>query len=261
MDYEQILVERRGRIAIVTLNRPERLNALTWQLVDELYHALDAFNDDPQIRAIVLTGAGRAFCAGLDVQAWENPEPKTTEGAEPMNYRSQLRWLDRMRTSKPVIVAVNGLAVGGGITMILSCDIRIASDRAQFQERHVAVGLMPDMGSSRLLVQTVGLSHAMQLILTARRIDAREAERIGLVTQVVPHDELLGAAVAIAEEIAAHPTSSLLASKQLVWDNLCEADGAAVVYRETEAEERLMRGPDFAEATRAFLEKRPPRFG
>jgi len=260
MVYDQILTERRGRVGIVRLNRPQRLNALTMQLVTELYDAFDAFNRDEGVGVIVLTGEGRAFCAGLDVQDWKNPEPAQEAGQEPMNYRSQLRWLEIMRNSKPVVVAVNGLAVGGGVTMILSCDIRIASDRAQFQDPHVRVGLMPDMGSSRLLVQTVGLSHAVRLILTARRIDAQEAERIGLVTQVVPHAELLDAAMVLAEEIAAHPTSSLLASKKLVWDNMCESDGASVVYRETEVEERLMRGPDFKEATLAFLEKRPPRF-
>ena len=260
MLYEQILTGRRGRVGIVTLNRPERLNALTMRLVTELYDAIDAFNRDNGIGVIILTGAGRAFCAGLDVQDWKNPEPKQGQANEPMNYRSSLRWLEIMRNSKPVVVAVNGLAVGGGVSMILSCDIRIASDKAEFQDPHVRVGLMPDMGSSRLLVQTVGLAHAMRLILTARRIDAQEAERIGLVTQVVPHAELTDAALAIADEIAAHPTSSLLASKQLVWDNLCEADFTTVVYRETEVEERLMRGPDFKEATLAFIEKRPPRF-
>ncbi|MCG3171236.1 MAG: putative enoyl-CoA hydratase echA8 [Pseudomonadales bacterium] len=258
MTYHTILTEQRGRVAIVTLNRPERLNALSMQLVHELYDAFERYNRDSSVGVIVLTGQGRAFCAGLDVQDWENPEPPPN--GEPMNYRSQLRWLEMMRESKPVVVAVNGLAVGGGITLILSCDVRIASERAQFEERHVRMGLMPDMGSSRLLVQTVGLAHALRLQLTARRIDAREAERIGLVTDVVPHEELLEAAVAIATEIAAHPVSSLIATKQLVWDNMCEADGHKVLWRETEVEERLMKGPDFAEATRAFIEKRPPRF-
>ncbi|MFN8626134.1 MAG: enoyl-CoA hydratase/isomerase family protein [Candidatus Binatia bacterium] len=260
MTYEQILTERRGRVGIVKLNRPERLNAITMQLIAELYDAFDVFNRDNSIGAIVLTGEGRAFCAGLDVQDWNNPEPAPGGGGEPATYRSQLRWLELMRNSKPVVVAVNGLAVGGGITMILSCDIRIASEQAQFQDRHVRMGLMPDMGSSRLWVQTVGLSHAMRLILTARRIDAREAERIGLVTEVVPHDRLMDAVLALAEEIAAHPTSSLLASKRLVWDNMCEADTSKVLYGEAEAEDRLMRGPDFKEATLAFIERRAPRF-
>ena len=258
MNYQTILTERRGRVAIVTLNRPERLNALNMKLVGELYDAFERFNADKEVGVIILTGSGRAFCAGLDVQDWENPAPPAS--GEPMSYRSQLRWLEMMRASKPVVVAVNGLAVGGGITVILSCDIRIASERAQFEERHVRVGLVPDMGSSRLLVQAVGLAHALRLQLTGRRIDAREAERIGLVTQVVPHEELLEAAVSIANEIAAHPTSSLLATKQLVWDNMCEPDGNKVLWREAEVEERLMKGPDFEEATRAFIEKRPPRF-
>jgi len=258
MSYQTILTEQRGRVAIVTLNRPERLNALSMQLVHELYDAFERCNQDSSVGAIVLTGQGRAFCAGLDVQDWENPE--SPPNGEPMNYRSQLRWLEMMRESKPVVVAVNGLAVGGGVTLILSCDIRIASERAQFEERHVRMGLMPDMGSSRLLVQTVGLAQALRLQLTARRIDAREAERIGLVTDVVAHEQLLDAAIAIATEVAAHPVSSLLATKQLVWDNMCESDGNKVVWREAEVEERLMKGPDFAEATRAFIEKRAPRF-
>jgi enoyl-CoA hydratase/carnithine racemase len=260
MEYQQILTDRRGRVGIVKLNRPQRLNAITLQLVTELYDAIEAFNRDNGIGVIVLTGEGRAFCAGLDVQDWKDPEPVQGQASEPMNYRSSLRWLEIMRNSKPVVVAVNGLCVGGGITMILSCDIRIASDQAQFQDPHVRVGLMPDMGSSRSLVQTVGLAHAMRLILTARRIDAQEAERIGLVTQVVPHAQLMDAALALADEIAAHPTSSLLAAKQLIWENMCETDTAKVVYRETEVEERLMKGPDFKEATLAFLEKRKPRF-
>ncbi len=260
MSYQQILTERHGRVGIVTLNRPERLNAITMQLITELYEAFEVFNRDDGIGVIILTGAGRAFCAGLDVQEWKNPEPPQQHTDEPMNYRSSLRWLEIMRTSKPVIVAVNGLAVGGGVSMILSCDIRIASAKAQFQEPHASLGLAPDMGGSRLLVQTVGLAHAMRLILTARRIDAAEAERIGLVTEVVPHDQLMDAALALATEIAAHPTASLLASKQLVWENMCEADFARVVYRETEVEERLLNGPDFKEASLAFTEKRKPRF-
>jgi 1,4-dihydroxy-2-naphthoyl-CoA synthase len=111
MDYQQILSDRRGRVGIITLNRPERLNAITLRLMDELYDAFDVFNQDPGISVIVLTGAGRAFCAGLDVQDWENPEPAEGEDQEPMNYRSQLRWLHLMRNSKPVVVAVNGLVV------------------------------------------------------------------------------------------------------------------------------------------------------
>jgi enoyl-CoA hydratase/carnithine racemase len=258
MSYQYLVTGQRGRVAIVTLNRPQRLNALSMPLLHELYDAFARFNEDSDIGVIILTGEGRAFCAGLDVQEWQDPEPAAN--GEPMNYRSQLRWLEMMHRSKPVVVAVNGLAVGGGLTMILSSDIRIASERAQFEERHVRVGLVPDMGSSRLLVQTVGLAHALRLQLTAQRIDAQEAERIGLVTQVVAHEQLLESAMGIAEQIAAHPISSLLATKQLVWANMCESDSDKALWREAEVEERLMKGPDFHEATRAFIEKRPPRF-
>lgn len=257
MSYRTLLVEQRSRVAIITLNRPERLNALSMELLHELYDAFEHCNASTEVGAIVLTGQGRAFCAGLDVQDWEASD--SDPGGEPASYRSQLRWLHTMRDSKPVIAAVNGLAVGGGLTLILSCDLRIASEKAQFEERHVRMGLAPDMGSSRLLAQTVGLAHALRLQLTARRIDAREALRIGLVTDVVADEQLLDAAVALGAEIATHPPSSLLACKQLVWANLCETNGDTVVWREAEVEERLMQGPDFAEATRAFLEKRPVR--
>ena len=256
MGQDFVLTERRGRVGVVTLNRPERLNALSLPLVHELYEAIEGFDADPEVGAIVLTGAGRAFCAGLDVQDWQGPEP--SDPGEPPSYRSQRRWLELMRRSKPVVVAVNGLAVGGGLTLVLSCDLRIASERAQFEERHARIGLAPDMGSSRLLVQTVGLAHALRLQLTARRIDAREAERIGLVTEVVPHAELMNVAIALADEVAAHPASSLRAIKQLVWDNMCEADGDTVLWREADVEGRLMQGPDFAEAARAFAGKRRP---
>ncbi|MBV6424409.1 MAG: Short-chain-enoyl-CoA hydratase [Steroidobacteraceae bacterium] len=262
METGFILTEQRGRVAVVTLNRPERLNALSMPLVHALYAAFERCNADETVGAIILTGAGRAFCAGLDVQDWQPPEPAVA--GEPASYRSQLRWLELMRRSKPVVAAVNGLAVGGGLTLILSCDVRVASERAQFEERHVRIGLAPDMGSSRLLVQAVGLAQALKLQLTARRIDAHEAARIGLVTDVVAHDALMSAAFAVAEEIAAHPVASLLAAKQLVWDNMCEPDGAAVVRREAEVEERLMGAPEFAAALRAMSEKRaspvsPPR--
>jgi enoyl-CoA hydratase/carnithine racemase len=264
MPYEQIIAEKRGRVGIVRLNRPDRLNAFNRQLSKELFKSVEAYNQDPDVGAIVLTGEGRAFSSGMDVREGEETGQGSEGGEKPDAASGQIDpekfWPSLARRSKPVVAAINGLAMGGGATITLSCDVRIASDRAQFQERHPRMGLVPDMGSSRLWVQVLGLGTALELILTARRIDAQEAERIGLVSRVVPHDQLMDAAVAIAQEITANPTSALLAAKQLVWANMCEADSNEIIRREREVEQRLLKGPAFREAALAFLEKREPRF-
>jgi len=262
MPYEQIIAEKHGRVGIIRLNRPDRLNAFNKQMSRELLEAVEAYNQDPDIGAIILTGEGRAFSTGMDVRAGQGETralgerlPGTSRPFDP-----EKNWAHLAQRSKPIVAAINGPAVGGGATITLSCDVRIASERAQFQERHVRLGLVPDMGSSRLWVQALGLGQALRLILTARMIDAWEAERIGLVSQVVPHDQLMDAALAVAEEIAANPTSALLAAKQLVWANMCEADSVEVIRRERELERQMMQGPAFREAAQAFLEKREPRF-
>jgi enoyl-CoA hydratase len=262
MPYEQIIAEKRGRVGIVRLNRPDRLNAFNKQMSRELLEAVEAYNQDPDIGAIILTGEGRAFCTGMDVRVGQGAIQGLGErppGAS-RPFKPENNWAYLAQHSKPIVAAINGAAVGGGATTTLSCDVRIASERAQFQERHVRLGLAPDVGASRLWVQALGLGQALRLLLTARMIDAWEAERIGLVIQVVPHDQLMDAAMAIAEEIAANPTSALLAAKQLVWTNLCEADSVEVIRRERELTRRMMQGPAFKEAAQAFLEKREPRF-
>jgi enoyl-CoA hydratase/carnithine racemase len=263
MADEQIITEKHGRVGIIRLNRPDRLNALSEEMLTGLYDAVEAFNQDRGIGAIVFTGEGRAFSAGGDVGRWQ--EEMDTPGVEDESKPNTLLdpevgWVSVAQRAKPIIAAVNGIAVGAGVTMLLSCDARIASEQARFSLRFVRMGLLPELASSRLLVHLIGLGPALELILSARTIDAREAERIGLVSRVVPHDKLVEAAVALGEEVAYNPTSALLLAKQLVWSNLFEPDLRQVILRENDLFAVAKTRPAFKEAVQAFMEKREPRF-
>lgn len=261
--YEQILYERRGRVALITLNRPEKLNAWTPRMEEEFIDALGRASADEQVGALVVTGAGRAFCAGGDISRWsEMLAARETE--RPASY---LRSRDgspevpiALSRSKPVIAAINGPAIGIGLTMPLACDIRIASERATFSARFVKVGLTPECGSTRYLPLVAGLGNALFLALTGRIIEAAEAKARGLVDRVVPHDRLMEEAMALAEEVAANPTEAVWAAKRLLHENAVEPDLRRVVTAEGHVIREMRLLPDHAEAVRAFLEKRPPRF-
>ena len=260
--YEQILYERRGRVALITLNRPEKLNAWTPEMESEFIDALGRASADRQVGAIVVTGAGRAFCAGGDISRWS--EQLSGRESRP---RSSLLAQDgspevpiALSRAKPVIAAVNGPAVGIGLTMPLACDIRIASERATFSARFVKLGLTPECGSTRYLPLVAGLSSALYLALTGRIIEAAEAKERGLVDRVVPPDSLLDEAMALAEEIAANPTDAVWAAKRLLHENAVEGDLRRVVTHEGYAIREVRLQPNHAEAVRAFMEKRPPRF-
>jgi 2-(1,2-epoxy-1,2-dihydrophenyl)acetyl-CoA isomerase len=265
-DYETITYEKRGRVALVTLNRPDKLNAWNPEMELEFLDVLASINADPAVHAAVVTGAGRAFCAGGDISAFNEGlqagrygasgalTPLTAEDGSPEVPIALSR-------SKPVIAAINGHAVGIGLTMPLACDIRIASDRAKFSARFVKVGLTPECGSTHYLPLVAGLGNALYMALTGRIIEADEALRRGLVDRVVPHDSLMDEAMALAEEIAANPPSAVWSAKRMIHENVTEPDMRRVVTREGYSL-RLARGvPDHAEAVRAFLEKRKPNFG
>ena len=263
MPYEQIVTEKRGRVCVIRLNRPDRLNAFSEQMLTELYDAVEACNQDRGIGAMVLTGEGRAFSAGGDVGRWkeEMDAPQAEEESKPSTLLDpETGWVAVALRSKPIIAAVNGIAVGAGVTMTLCCDARIASEQARFSLRFVRMGVVPELASSRLLVHLVGLAPALELILTARTIDAREAERVGLVSRVVPHGELVEAAVTLGQEMAYNPTSALLAAKQLVWTNLFKSDLRQIILHENEQFALAKTKPAFKEAVEAFMEKREPRF-
>jgi 2-(1,2-epoxy-1,2-dihydrophenyl)acetyl-CoA isomerase len=264
--YEQILFERRGRVALITLNRPERLNAWTWKMAAEMTDAIQRCNDDSGIGAIIITGAGRGFCSGADVQGFNQAiEAREQAGSEEGRRQADVRGEGRREVtfyqhSKPLIVAFNGPAVGVGLTMTLPMDIRIASDKARFSMRFVRMGLVPEAQSSAYLPQVVGIANALELSLTGRIIDAHEALRYGLVSRVVPHDSLLDEATALAEEIAANPTDAVVEAKKLLHSNMVEQDIETVVRREGAAITKQYESTGHKEAIRAFIEKREPRF-
>lgn len=261
MAYEQVLTETRGRVGIVTLNRPERLNALSGTMDREMREAIEACNQDPGIGAVVFTGAGRAFCAGADMGGWKRGIEARERGEEAERLgRGVENWVQFVLRSKPIVVAINGPSIGAGLTITLPCDIRIASDQARLSMRFVRVGVIPELASTRILTHIVGLSQALELMLSGRIIDAQEAGRIGLVNRVVPQDSLLDAAVETAAEIAFNPAESVRAIKELAWSGLAKLDLLEVMKGEMVEFNAAMARPTFKEAVSSFIEKRQPDF-
>jgi 2-(1,2-epoxy-1,2-dihydrophenyl)acetyl-CoA isomerase len=260
MPYEQILSETRGRVGIVRLNRPEKLNAWTDQMSREIQDQVGRWNDDAGIGAIVLTGEGRAFCAGADLGNFAERVRVNQQGAGEQLRRGGAGFTHFMMKSKPTIAAINGFAVGVGLTMVLPCDIRIASDNAQLSIRFVKLGLMPELGSTRLLAQLVGLGHATDMCLTGRMVAAAEAYHMGLVSAVTAPDALLETAIAKADEIANNPTGAVMMIKELLARNPLDPDLESVMEREGIRDQIARRLPDHAEAVAAFREKRTPQF-
>jgi enoyl-CoA hydratase/carnithine racemase len=265
MPFSLITSEARGAVRLVTLNRPERMNAWTPAMAGELADAFDAANRDPQIGAIVLTGAGRGFCAGADM---EDTFQKRISGTDPGGDTQSgqggmprgLDWVAHCRASKPLVAAVNGACVGIGLTQILPFDVIVASDKARFGMGFIKVGLVPELASTHLLPQRVGFGRASELCLSGRLVNADEALAIGLVERVVPHEALLERALELAETIAANPSPQLAMTKQLLGENAADGDLARVQQRESELLRRCWTTPEHKEAVAAFIEKRPPRF-
>ena len=257
---EEILVERRGQVLIITLNRPETLNALTQSLVDELIDTLDGCNDDPDVRAVIITGAGRGFCSGFDLKAGNIADAKRKSVYRMLDYANH--WIARMRTfAKPTIAAVNGVAAGGGLGLALGCDLRIASDKAKFSAIFANIGMPTQDAAGALLPQVVGIPKALEMIYTAKMVGAEEAERIGLANQVVPAESLLDEAVAIGEKIASLPPVAIAMSKQIVLRGYGKSLDDQLAYQNLGA--FLNSGyatEDLQEAVNAFKEKRKPVF-
>ena len=261
--YEQVLYEQRGRVALVTLNRPEKLNAWGPTMEREFLDVVDRVANDRSVTAMVVTGAGRAFCAGGDISLWNEDVSGRSEARPVSSLIAREGSPDvpiALSRGKPAIAAINGPAIGIGLTMPLACDIRIASDRAQFSARFVKVGLTPECGSTRYLPLVAGLSNALYLAMTGRIIDANEAKERGLVDRVVPHDTVLDEALALAEEIAENPPDAVWAAKRLLHQNAVEGDLRRVTTEEVYSLREMRLLPDHAEAVRAFMEKRPPKF-
>jgi len=253
-DYETILVERRGRVALITLNRPQALNALNSQLMNEVVEATAELDADPGIGAIVLTGSEKAFAAGADIK----------EMADKSYQEVYLEGLfgawDRFAALRtPVIAAVAGYALGGGCELAMMCDFIIAADTAKFGQPEIKLGVIPGMGGTQRLTRAVGKAKAMDLILTARNMDAEEAERSGLVARVVPAAELLDVALSAAETIAGMSLPVAYAAKEAV-DAAFESSLAQGLAFERRAFQPLFALEDQKEGMAAFAQKRKPEF-
>jgi enoyl-CoA hydratase/carnithine racemase len=260
MPYEHIRVEQQGRVGIVTFDNPDRLNVFSDAMFRDVRRAVDTFNADPGVGAVVLTGSGRAFCAGADIKGWDREIEAWERGERRVPEREDENWVQFIQRSKPIICAMNGLSIGVGLTMTLPCDVRIASDQARLSMRFVRVGVLPELASTRLLGQIVGITHALELMLSGRIIDAAEAGRIGLVNRVVPHEQLMDVAMETAAEIAFNPSESLAAIKSMAWAHLAETSLEEVLKREDGEFAAATERPAFKEAVKAFLEKRQPDF-
>ena len=253
-------------VAVLRLNRPERLNAISWGLVRELHEALDALDRDNRCRIVVLTGAGRGFCAGLDLRDQGNPGEIVAGASGPragLLAQNQMASLipHMRRIQQPLVAAINGAAYGGGFALALGCDVRIAARGARMCTQFIRVGVSGcDIGVSWMLPRLIGASRAHDLILSARVIDAEEAERYGVVTRVVPDGEALPAALALADELCEFTPFGVFATKQVMWANLDVPSLESGIQLENRNQIMAGASGETEEAARAFFEKRKPRW-
>jgi len=264
MEYEQIVVEDRGSVRLITLSRPEKLNAWTRRMSRELVDTIEDGNDDDAIGAFVFTGAGRGFCAGADIGA-EFASRASADQIEERSKQGERRatdrdWVALVRASKPMVAAINGVSVGVGLTLVLPMDFLIAGRSARLSARFVRMGLVPELASSHFLVQRCGWGGASDLALSGRMVDAEDAGSIGLGDRVVDDDALVETAIAHASSYAENPPAAMRMIKELLTANGSDGDLAAVQRRETELLATAMASDEHAEAIAAFQEKREPRF-
>jgi len=254
--HEMIIVETHGAVGLIRLNRPTALNALCDQLMEEMGAQLLAFDADPAIGAIVLTGSERAFAAGADIK-------EMRERRYPDVYRDDFigkRWETVLRVQKPVIAAVAGFALGGGCELAMMCDIILAADTAKFGQPEINLGVIPGAGGTQRLTRAVGKSKAMEMVLTARMMDSAEAERANLVSRVVPAAELVGEAIKLGEKLASLSPVAVAMGKEAV-NRAFEGTLSEGVRFERRLFLSLFGTPDQKEGMAAFAEKRRPQFG
>lgn len=254
MNSEPILTETRGRVGVVTLNRPEVLNALSLDLMKQLVSALEAFDDEPDVRVIVITGSEKVWAAGADI--------KDMAGASvfEMYHRNQFaRWERIRRIRKPMIAAVSGYALGGGCELAMHCDIIIASETAKFGQPEINLGVMPGAGGTQRLTRAIGKFRAMDMVLTGRFINAREARDSGLVSRVVPREHFLSAALGVAREMAERAPLALKLAKEAVLKAHETTLSEGLEY-ERKLFYMLFATEDQKEGMNAFIEKRKPTF-
>lgn len=255
-----LLTEKKGNIGVITLNRPDKLNAFNDELSFRLQDALKEMEKDKDVRVIVLTGAGRGFCSGQDLQsriASEDAERPSLGDSIRRRYNPLVIKLRRME--KPIIAAVNGVAAGAGASLAFACDYRVASENASFIQSFTKVGLVPDSGSTFMLPRLIGATKAFELMLSAEKLPAAEALKLNLINKVVPEADVMKEAMALAEKLAAGPTKAFGLTKRAVNRALFH-DLEELLEYEANLQEIAGRSDDFAEGVKAFVEKRTPAY-
>lgn len=261
MAYETVLYDSSGGVATVTLNRPDNLNAINTALAEEIQKALAEAAGDPGVRCVVITGAGRGFCAGADLaqleDAYKAGEPPALGDMLRARYHPVI--LPIVNMEKPVVASVNGVAAGAGASLAFACDFRIASEHAKFFQAFVKVGLVPDSGSTYFLPRLVGIAKAIELAMLGDIVDAEEALRIGLVTKVVPAADLASETRAFADRLASGPTRAYALAKKALRFGAVQDLESALDY-EADLQNQVALSADHLEGVKAFMEKRAPKF-
>jgi enoyl-CoA hydratase/carnithine racemase len=259
MPYETLLFEKKEQIGILTFNRPEKLNAFNRQAFKDFIEALGEIDKDNEVRVLIITGAGRAFSAGLDLEEAQKGPDKDALQMVPL--QGTVPWIPHIirNMRKPVIASINGHAVGAGFTIALSCDIRIASEDVKLGAAFVRVGLMPELGSTYTLPRLIGIAKACELVFTGKMVGAEEAKEIGLVNQIVPRDRLMEETMKMATEIAQAAPIPLQLAKKALYQGL-DSDLIAQIHFEQLGQSTCFKSDDFKEGIRAFIEKRKPVF-
>ena len=259
METNELTIIREDGIATITLNRPDRLNALTIPMVKELCRIVEDARLDDSIKVLIITGTGRGFCSGADIalvlEGREKIERTRRELTAPVGFE----FLSLTRCEKPMIAAINGVAAGGGLTIALACDIRIASERARFTAAWIRRGMSPEDGVTCYLPRLLGVAKALELMFTGDMVDAVEAERIGLVNRVVPHDRLMTEANELASRIAKGPSIAIELTKMLAYKGL-RNDIESQLAIENFARSIFLRTEDYKEGLESFKQKRQPEF-
>jgi len=260
MPDDAVVIRRHDGVATLVLNRPDKLNAIDDVLRESLMNALDSAERDREVRVIVITGAGRGFCAGGDIE--KMIELKT--GFQSAAFRGYLEaghaLVRRLRAlPKPVVASVNGPAAGAGMSLALACDLRIASDRATFSQAFLRLGLHPDWGGTFTLPRLVGMGRAVEIFWLGEPVAAEEAKRLGVINYLVPHDSLPAETTQLAARLAAAPPLPMALMKQAFYERI-HTELERVMDHELEAQMKCFASEDFSEGLRAFTEKRPPKF-
>jgi 2-(1,2-epoxy-1,2-dihydrophenyl)acetyl-CoA isomerase len=263
MSSTAILFEKKENIATLTLNRPDKMNAFNDQMAEELVNCFETIDQDQDVRAVIITGAGKSFCAGADLRERFLPKIEQRKKGflkDVTGEFSELGALALSRVRKVTIAVINGVASGVGCTLALGCDIRMASATAKFSFPFLRVGILPEFGSTYYLPRLVGIGKACEVVFTGQTIDAEEAKEIGLVNRVVPLERLMEESYAMARKIAQMPPLALAISKRALYQGLRAPDLASQLQYEALALVHLLGTADHEEGVRSFLEKRDPTF-